>query len=101
VISTVISVISDRVYEISEVADPRVYPTFGLFQWVNLIKEWLPKAGIKLLKISYQNTVYVKSFEVKNFRGFHKFLLTTNVLPLKIFLEYQLCPLTTKVFSTY
>jgi len=52
-------------------------------------------------------TVYVKSFEGRNFRGF---LLTTNVLPLKIWC----CPLTSqsmvppglkfsmaKVFPTY
>jgi len=27
-------------------------------------------------------------FEGENYRGFHGFLLTVNVLPLKIFLEY-------------
>jgi len=61
-----------------------------------------------------KHTVYVKSFEGENFCGFHKFLLTANVLPLKIFLEYWHCPLTTqsmippglkfstaKVFPTY
>jgi len=59
-------------------------------------------------------TVYVKSFEGENFRGFHEFLLTANVLPLKIFLEYQCRPLSTqnmvppslkfstaKIFPTY
>jgi len=61
-----------------------------------------------------KNTVYVKSFEGENFHGFCKLLLTVNVLPLKIFLEYWHCTLTTlsmvppslkfltaKVFSTY
>jgi len=56
-------------------------------------------------------TIYVKLFEGENFR---RFLLTANVLPLKIFLEYRHCPLTTqsmvspglkfsttKVFPTY
>jgi len=60
------------------------------------------------------HTVYAKSFEGENFCGFHGFLLTTNILPLKIFLEYQCCPLitqslvppglkfsTAKVFPTY
>jgi len=28
-------------------------PTFGPLQWVNMIKEFLPKVGIKPLKISY------------------------------------------------
>jgi len=59
-------------------------------------------------------TIYVKSFERENFHGFHGFLLTVNVLPLKIFIEYQHCPITTqsmvppglkfstvKVFLTY
>jgi len=41
-------------------------------------------------------TVYVKSFKVENFHGFHGFLLTANVLPLKIFLEYWHHPLTTQ-----
>jgi len=41
-------------------------------------------------------TIYVKSFEGENFRSFHRFLLTANVLPLKIFLEYWHCPLTTQ-----
>jgi len=45
-----------------------------------------------LLESAY--TVYVKSFEGENFHGFSRFLLTANVLPLKIFLEYQLRPLT-------
>jgi len=40
--------------------------------------------------------VYVKSFEGENFCSFRGFLLTANVLPLKIFLAYQHCPLTTK-----
>jgi len=39
---------------------------------------------------------YIKSFKGKNFCGFHGFLLTTNVLPLKIFLEYWGHPLTTQ-----
>jgi len=39
-------------------------------------------------------TVYVKSFKGENFYDFCRFLLTANVLSLKIFLEYQLCPLT-------
>jgi len=41
-------------------------------------------------------TVYVKSFEGENFHSFRGFLLTANVLPLKIFLEYQHHPLTTQ-----
>jgi len=41
-------------------------------------------------------TVYVKSFEGENFNGFCGFLLTVNVLPLKIFLEYWCHPLTTQ-----
>jgi len=32
-------------------------PTFGLLQWVNMIKECLPKVGIKPLKISCQNII--------------------------------------------
>jgi len=68
----------------------------------------------RILKLEIAYTVYVKSFEGENFHGFHRFLLTTNVLPLKIFLEYQRRPLTTqsmvlpglkfsttKVFPTY
>jgi len=60
-------------------------------------------------------TVYVKSFEEEKLsHGFCRFLLTANVLPLKIFLEYPRHPLTTqsmvppglkfsttKVFPTY
>jgi len=34
-----------------------------------------------------RNTVYVKPFKGENLHGFCGFLLTTNVLPLKIFLE--------------
>jgi len=60
------------------------------------------------------NTVCVKSFEGENFCGFSGFLLTANILPLKIFLEYRCRPVTTqsmvppglkfstaKVFPTY
>jgi len=32
----------------------------------------------------------------ENFHGFRGFLLTANVLPLKIFLEYRYRPLTTR-----
>ena len=41
-------------------------------------------------------TVYVKSFEGENFRGFCRILLTANILPWKIFLECWCCPLTTQ-----
>jgi len=46
------------------------------------------------------NTAYVKSFEGENFHVFHGFLLTMNVLPLKIFLEYRHCPLTIQRHGT-
>jgi len=41
-------------------------------------------------------TVYIKSFKGKNFHGFHGFLLTANVLLLKILLEYWSHSLTTQ-----
>ena len=41
-------------------------------------------------------TVYIKSFEEENFCGFRGFLLTVNVLPLRVFLEYWRRPLTTQ-----
>jgi len=34
-------------------------PTFGLLQWVNMIKECLPKVGIKLLKISHVRILFL------------------------------------------
>jgi len=69
---------------------------------------------INLACITQCYTVYLKSFEGENFHGFHGFLLTVNVLPLKFFLECWRHPLTTqsmvspgpkfptvKVFPTY
>jgi len=42
------------------------------------------------------NTIYVNSFEGENFCGSHGFLLTMNIIPLKVFLEYRHHPLTTQ-----
>jgi len=80
----------------------------AVFDWTNIW--WHAVYSI----IVYIHTVYIKSFEGENFHGFCGLLLTTNVLPLKIFLEYQHHPLTTqsmvppglkfsttKVFPTY
>jgi len=36
-------------------------PTFGQLQWVNVIKERLPKVGIKILKISYVRILFLVS----------------------------------------
>jgi len=50
----------------------------------------------RIVLLVIMSTVYIKSFKGENFCGFCGFLLTTNVLPLKIFLEYQCHPLTTQ-----
>jgi len=34
-------------------------PTFGPLQYVNMIKEWFPKVGIKLLKISHVRILFL------------------------------------------
>jgi len=51
---------------------------------------------IRMISNLGSTTVYVKSFEGESFHGFCGFLLTANVLPLKIFLEYRHRPPTTQ-----
>jgi len=46
-----------------------------------------------LIFMTIFSTICIKSFDGENFR---RFLLTVNVLPLKIFLEYWHRPLTTQ-----